>query len=129
VSLAVKMGVPGDREAMIAALQGLVALNRILIPRLGLPSLYGSGVDYKRERGEQWQTAAEVFVAGHGDCEDLSAVRAAELQLEGEQARAWVVKVGPGAYHAVVRRADGTIEDPSKICRRLIRDALERKRG
>jgi hypothetical protein len=107
---------------MIAALKGLVALNRVLIPRLGLPRLYGSGVDYKRERGEQWQTAAEVFIAGHGDCEDLSAVRVAELQLEGEKARAWVIQVGTGAYHAVVRREDGSIEDPSKVCRRLIRE-------
>lgn len=129
MSLAVRMGVPGDREAMIAALKGLVALNKILIVRHKLPALYGSGVDYKRERGEQWQTIAEVFVAGHGDCEDLAAARAAGLQLEGEKAKAWVVKIRPGAYHAVVRREDGSIEDPSKICRRLVLDAIERRKG
>jgi hypothetical protein len=87
--------------------------------RRPLPSLYSSGVRYKAEpKGrESWQDAPTTLQVGHGDCEDLAAWRAAELRLQGENAQACLHRrIGPdGAslMHAVVRRADGSIEDPS----------------
>lgn len=84
------------------------------------PPLYRSGVRYKREpRGEErWLTIPLVRERGAGDCEDLSCWRAAELQAAGERARAVNThKQGVGGaalYHIRVRRADGSIEDPSR---------------
>lgn len=81
-----------------------------------LPALYASGVRYQREHNrEDWQTAEETLQRGHGDCEDLAAFRAAELRNAGELgAKAVCYAPRPGLIHCVVRRADGTIEDPSR---------------
>lgn len=68
------------------------------------------------DRVEEWQNVAELYGAGKGDCEDLAGARAAELRVRrGEPARAIAYRSGPRKFHAVVRRADGTIEDPSRI--------------
>lgn len=90
--------------------------------RRPLPRLYEAGIVYRREpviggtRRERWQTPWETLQLGHGDCEDLAIYRAVELRREGEiGARAAVIRQNRNLFHAVVRRADGTIEDPSKI--------------
>lgn len=89
------------------------------------PELYGSDIEqvdshdlaqYAREgRGhEEWQTAALLRRSRKGDCEDLACFRVAQLILRGERkARAVPIRTRAG-WHIVVRRADGTIEDPSK---------------
>jgi hypothetical protein len=51
---------------------------------------------------------------GGGDCEDLATWRAAELRAVGEPARVIVYRSAPSVLHAVVRRGDGRIEDPSR---------------
>jgi hypothetical protein len=80
-----------------------------------LPPIYTAGVRYvRRDPGERWQTPTETMRRGGGDCEDLSIWRAAELRLNGEAARVIVYRSAPGVLHAVVRRADGRIEDPSR---------------
>ena len=87
------------------------------------PELYSSGVRYQEERPgqERWQDIPQVLQRGVGDCEDLSAWRAAELNIRsGISARAEVAvsKVYPDGrrlYHVFVRLPDGTIEDPSRI--------------
>lgn len=79
--------------------------------------LYSSGVRYKREPlgRERWQTAAETSLKMSGDCEDLAAWRTAELWAAGELgARPECYSPRPGLIHCVVRRADGTREDPSR---------------
>jgi hypothetical protein len=79
--------------------------------------LYDAGVRYKRERAgrERWKTWEELLRDHEGDCEDLAAARAAELRASGEPgARAFAREVRPGRFHAVVRRADGRTEDPSR---------------
>lgn len=110
---------PATRATLGALAKGLVALNREILKRETLPPLYsrGAGVHYKPEGAgrERWQTALQVMGAGYGDCEDLAAWRAAELQNRGELARVTIVRTGPRRFHAVVRRGDGSIEDPSKI--------------
>lgn len=90
--------------------------------RGGIPRLYDSGVRYKREpvcringrerMCEEFVTAPLVVARGVGDCDDLGGYRAAELKLAGEDARAFARRSAAG-WHVVVRRADGSIEDPS----------------
>jgi hypothetical protein len=83
------------------------------------PSLYESGVVYRRERHgtlpglERVQSAEETFLIGYGDCDDLAPWRAAELQLQGVEARAEVIRSPGVGYHVVVRLPSGRIEDPS----------------
>lgn len=82
-----------------------------------LPLLYEAGVSYRDEPRDVWRHAIDVSTEGWGDCEDLAAYRAAELRFSGEDdaARVAVYQSGPGRYHAVVARGDGSIEDPSKV--------------
>lgn len=91
-----------------------------------IPPLYRAGVHYKRERPDRWDTCDLVLERGWGDCEDLAAWRAAELRQMGENAYADVVHVSARQWHAIVVRADGSREDPS---RRLGMGARRRRRG
>jgi len=52
------------------------------------------------------------------DCDDIAPAHAALLVVTGrdEQARAHVLEVGPRSWHVVVKRGDGSIDDP---CRAL----------
>jgi transglutaminase-like putative cysteine protease len=80
-----------------------------------LPPLYAAGVRYMRsDPREHWQTPVETLSRGGGDCEDLAMWRAAELRVSGEPARVVWRRTGPRVLHAVVRRGDGRIEDPSR---------------
>jgi len=65
---------------------------------------------------EHFDMAETVMRRGHGDCDDLAPWHAASLRHTGEdpEARATVVRSGPSRWHAVVRRGDGSIDDPSK---------------
>jgi hypothetical protein len=105
-------------ETMVEA---LVAANMAYLeafPRT--PLLYESGVRYLEEpRGrDDWQDIPETLARDKtGDCEDLAAWRIAELRMHGESARPAVrasVIRGVLTYHIRVRRADGSIEDPSR---------------
>lgn len=82
------------------------------------PLLYDSGVVYQREPpgSEVWQTPYHAMGTRGADCEDLSCWRSAELWAQGEtDARPTVKRISPRLRHILVRRADGTIEDPSLI--------------
>jgi hypothetical protein len=111
-------------EHLQAALTGLVEVNRTILRGARargrpLPSVYDERqrVVYKREPPgvESWKTITEILRDRCGDCEDLASAVAAEYQEAGEDARAIVIKTGHGRYHAIVERADGSREDPSKI--------------
>lgn len=111
------LSLPASRAALAAALEGLVRVNETMLARRRFPPLYMSGVRYRREPrgGEDWQTADRVLARMAGDCEDLAAWRAAELRVYGgEHAIATVKRTGPRMWHAVVLRADGSIDDPSR---------------
>jgi hypothetical protein len=113
----VSLDIPGNAGTLAGALEGLVKVNEHLIRVARLPGLYASGVRYKREPPgrEVWQNAVQLVHAGIGDCEDLAAYRAADLRVhEGEQAHAIAYRSGSGKWHAVVRRGNGRIEDPSR---------------
>lgn len=117
MAVRVTMQLPEDPRVVRAAVLGLALVNLALLqthPRL--PSLYASGVRYRREpRGkEDWQPITLLYKRGYGDCEDLAAARVAELVHCGEPATIHVKIAGPGLMHIQVKRADGSIEDPSK---------------
>jgi len=91
-------------------------LNRILemLPDRDVPPLYRSGIRYRRDPGEVWQTPSETASVGYGDCEDLALYRAYELRRAGIPARVRVYQATPKTMHVVVERGDGIIEDPSR---------------
>ena len=124
--LHVEIHVPPVPEAIEAIAEGLVGLNCWMLQEMEergfvVPLLYDSGVRYRRERpGEEWWESITDIMGvhgdGEGDCEDLSAIRAAELRYYyGEPARVRIGRTRRGSFHAVVERGDGTIEDPSRI--------------
>jgi hypothetical protein len=97
------------------ALEGLARVNTDLYREHKLPSIYSGRVRYRRESTEEWRPVTEVLADGWGDCEDLAAARVGELRASGEQGASVLVKrTGPQMTHALVKRADGTIEDPSR---------------
>ena len=105
-----------SEQAAEALLNGLAQVNRLWIKYHGAPPLYQSGIVYRRERGsENWQAIPEALESGRVDCDDAAAYRAGELLAKGERARVIIYRTGKRAYHAVVKRADGRLEDPSKI--------------
>lgn len=64
---------------------------------------------------DDWQTWADTVQLGTGDCEDLCIGLTATLWEAGEKrARAFPKPIRPGLIHILVRRADGSIVDPSK---------------
>lgn len=111
--------------ALTIMLDALVAWDSIVIARDRLPDLYQSGMRYQREdyesvHPEDWRDPRAMMRAGGGDCEDLAAWRCADLLRAGERARPVFVerprlKGGGRLFHILVQRADGSLEDPSRI--------------
>jgi hypothetical protein len=86
------------------------------------PPLYAAGVRYQNEdptKGyEDFAIIPAIMKRGWGDCDDLCPWRVAELQEQGENAKIrikWKTTPNGKLYHIQVRRADGRIEDPSRI--------------
>jgi len=112
-------------------LDAQVANNRLYLQlHSRVPALYASGVRYENEPlwtfqdmpVEEFALIPVVLARGWGDCDDLSPWRCGELQHHGERAKIRVQwkrptlangKKGKKYFHIVVRRANGTIEDPS----------------
>lgn len=122
--------VPNKRPALDAALGVLQGVSRLQLSRIArkgivVPDVYSSGVKYVREPDgrEYWQTASDTYFLLEGDCEDLANTHAAWLNVyANEPARARTVKTGPRMYHAIVERADGSIDDPSAALGMLKRE-------
>lgn len=114
---------PVDAQAgvLAALLQALVLENtEYLRENPSTPPLYKAGVKYLREKpgSDNWQDIPRTLELRSGDCEDLAAWRTAELNAAGESAHCELihfVEEGITFFHVVVRRADGTKEDPSNI--------------
>lgn len=122
MAIHVEMWLGANPEEITAALEGLVAQNleQIRVAELAgrpYPPLYASDVRYRREpKGrERWDSIEVVFANGEGDCEDLSCTRTAQLQCDGEPARAICVRTSRKTFHILVQRATGELEDPSRI--------------
>ncbi|MGL4444976.1 MAG: hypothetical protein ACRCU1_15225 [Alsobacter sp.] len=116
----VEADIPSTPKALANALEGWIQRSQLqLRDHPEWPRLYASGVRYQRQPpgGERWQTVAETLERGTGDCDQLVVWRVAELrERDGETgARPIVVKTRrPGLFHALVRRGDGRLEDPSR---------------
>lgn len=112
---AARLVLPRDPEQLAAALEGRIAESRLEIERGLVGGLYQSGVRYRREDPgrEDWQTAAQTFALGYGDCEDLVIWRVAELRDAGIDAWPIVLPIRRRLWHVVVEHADGYHEDPS----------------
>ena len=103
-------------------LDALVTVNRLYLRAHHVPALYESGVRYMQEppdgKPEEFAAIPVVLSRGWGDCDDLAPYRVAELQEAGEKAKIRITwrRVGKRrTYHVLVRRADGRIEDPSRL--------------
>lgn len=84
-----------DEQAAVSLLNWLSEQNaEILRQRPELPSLYTSGVYYRREREETWCDVLNTLAQGWEDCDALAAYRVGELL-----ARGWkVLRPGDGGY-------------------------------
>jgi hypothetical protein len=103
-----------------AALEATTRLNETLLQKGVVPPFRKAvnAVRWKPEPpgDEHFDHAAVVLGRGWGDCDDLAPWHAASLRATGEDpgAEAFVKKSGPNRWHAVVRRSDGSVDDPSR---------------
>lgn len=102
-----------------AALEGVTRLNEQLI-KSGAAPLFDRDNPQARWKPEppgqeHFDHAGIVHGRGWGDCDDLAPWHAAGLRVTGEDpgARAIVKRSGKKRWHALVRRSDGSIDDPS----------------
>jgi hypothetical protein len=110
-----------DAPPLDAALEAVTRLNETLLRDGHVPTAregIKDGVRWKPEPpgDEHFDHAHTVHSRGWGDCDDLAPWHAASLRHTGEDpgAHAIVKKSGPQRWHAVVRRSDGSIDDPSR---------------
>lgn len=107
-------------------LEACVRMNQQILRVYQVPPLYKAGVRYQEEPADQgfeeFALVPQVYARHWGDCDDLATWRCAELREQGERATIRVVWKNPSIgglrhrlYHVIVRRADRTVEDPSKI--------------
>jgi hypothetical protein len=112
-----------DRKAALdAALESVTRSNTPMIRSGKIPpaavAIKSGKVEWQPEPpgDEHFDLPSTMLKRGWGDCDDLAPWHAASLRASGADpgARAVVRKSGPQRWHAVVKRSDGSIEDPSK---------------
>lgn len=102
-----------------AALEGVTRLDQRLLKNGTVPPFreLAHRVRWKPEPPgqEHFDHAGVVARRGWGDCDDLAPWHAASLRVTGEDrgARAVVRRSGPKRWHCVVKRSDGSVDDPS----------------
>jgi hypothetical protein len=108
------------KPVLDAALEAVTRLNEDLIRSGKSPTsdqLIAAGAKWQPEPPgqEHFDHGALISKRGHGDCDDWAPLHAATLRVTGEDpdAEAIVRKSGPKRWHAIVRRGDGSIDDPS----------------
>lgn len=109
-------------EALAAYLEGIIAVNRLIIRNQPMPWLYKSGIRFIEEDPYQpydkVPTFLEMLETGGGDCAALVAARVAELRERCRDHATtkiyWRPERRPLPFHAEVRRANGKVEDPSR---------------
>lgn len=111
-----------DAPVLDAALESVTRLNESMLQRNQVPTfergLRTHNIRWQPEPpgAEHFDHAGTVLHRRWGDCDDLAPWHAASLRHTGEDphATAVVKRSGPNRWHAVVRRGDGAIDDPSK---------------
>lgn len=108
-------------DVLNASLEAVTRLNESLLKNNEIPPFETQlkrGLKWKPEPpgDEHFDHGLTTAKRGWGDCDDLAPLHAGSLRHSGEDpgATAIVKKTGPKLWHAVVRRSDGTIDDPSK---------------
>lgn len=109
-------------DVLDAALEAITRLDEDMIARGAAPTfdhvLAQGGVRWRPEPpgAERFDNAAIVTARGWGDCDDLAPWHAATLRVTGADpgATAFARPSGPNRWHAVVRRSDGSVDDPSR---------------
>ena len=119
----IRVSVPEEHvspSVVNAALEAVTRLDEQLIRSGQSPTasqLVEQGARWKPEPpgDECFDHGGTIATRGWGDCDDWAPLRAAELRVKGLDpgASAIVIPSGPGTYHAVVQRSDGTLDDPS----------------
>jgi hypothetical protein len=123
----IQLGVPEQlddherRDALDAALEACTISNHGMVKRRLVPTaasaIKAGKVKWHPEPpgDEHFDLAPTVLARGHGDCDDLAPWHAGSLRATGTDpdAVAFVKRSGPNRWHALVRRGDGSIEDPS----------------
>ena len=119
--------IPAVGRLLVAALRELVYCHGQICAALmdsgklpALPPLYKSGVIYSPEPNkgtgvEDFADPWTCYARKWGDCDDLVIWRLAELLHSGERVPAPQVRRAGTRMHVLIRRANGTLEDPSKI--------------
>jgi hypothetical protein len=105
-----------------AALESVTRLNESLLEKGAVPTfaeaVKGGGIKWQPEPPgqEHFDHAARVLGRGWGDCDDLAPWHAASLRATGKDPGAQAVarRSGPSRWHAVVKRSNGSIDDPSR---------------
>lgn len=124
----IRLAVPPDLDpqdqaaALDAALEAVTRANERDVERRRVPTfaraLAAGRVRWRPEPpgDEHFDGARTVWSRGWGDCDDLAPWHAASLRVTGQDpaARAIVRRSGPRRWHAIVRRGDGSIADPSE---------------
>jgi hypothetical protein len=120
----IKVSIPEahvDAPVLNAALEATTRLNESMLAANEIPTFETQlkrGLKWKPEPWgeEHFDHGAELARRGWGDCDDLAPLLASSLRHSGEDpgATAIVKRTGPKMWHAVVKRSDGTIDDPSK---------------
>ena len=108
------------KPVLDGALEAVTRLNEQLIKSGASPTshqLIERGAEWRPEKpgDEHFDHGALIARRGFGDCDDWAPLHAATLRASGKDpgATAIVRKSGEKRWHAIVRRSDGTIEDPS----------------
>lgn len=108
------------KPVLDAALEAVTRLNEDMIKQGQSPTshqLLEQGAIWKPEPPgqEHFDHGAIIGRRKHGDCDDWAPLHAATLRVTGEDpdAVAEVKKSGHKRWHAIVRRGDGSIDDPS----------------
>lgn len=121
---------PCDGPAeMNRAMDVLIALDMVYLnAHRNEKPLYRAGVRYDDPGVLAWYTTPILYNKGKGDCKSLTGARVAELRVTGEdpKAAAHFKQVTRRMWHVLVKRGDGSLEDPS--AKLGMYEVLKRKR-
>jgi len=114
--------------ALRSLLDNLINLNLIYLQYHAVPSLYQSGVVYKRD--QIWNPIPSLYDQGSGDCKSLACALIAEYRMQGIDAEPAFrfmppffrgTKLEYTLFHILVQTPSG-YEDPSKKLGMLKKD-------
>jgi hypothetical protein len=120
----VKIAIPEahvSKPVLDAGLEAVTRLNEQMLAAGEIPLFDDAVKDGLRwapepPGDEHFDHGQKLVQRNKGDCDDIAPYKAATLRHTGEDpdARAEVYRSGPTRWHAIVRRGDGSMDDPSR---------------